>query len=176
MRLDRDGNYRTPHVVDENRAPVDFTPGNPSASHYYSLGGESRTAAPTTAPPPQVDRTLRQADDDRATTRRSGRPPPRLTLLRRTVNVDSTDPFSVLALNHSAPRYADACPATTPPPTPYNDASSKPRRDPHDLSPSDLTAAPTCLLISRPPRHHHPRGGGAPRRKVGPISLRENRR
>ena len=167
VRLDRDGNYRKPQVLDETVRLSNY-PHPIRQLIVQGLGRESPTVLitnHTTATPKIPDRTVRPPDNDRATTRRSDPLlPPRLTLLLDTTEHRPRRRALRTRLSDGAPRYANASPATTPPlPTPSNDASSKPAASsskPTTRSPSDSTAAPTRQSYAAPTSPTPPSRGG----------------
>ena len=189
VRLDRDGNYRKPQVIDEIAHPLRLPHTDPPADRARPRPrGPDRDHHQQHDRDPEVpDRTLRPTNDDRATPRRSDpRLPPRLALLRRaTEHRPRRRPLrpgqrDLRRTAPTTPRLPDRHPrhpATTLP-TDQRRHPQPPRHDHRPPRPPRLLPRPPRR---RPARHHRPLVGRpqpAPRirRKVGSISLPENRR
>ena len=189
VRLDRDGNYRKPQVIDETVRLSDY----PKPIRQLIVTGLGREA-------PTVIITNHTTATPKFLIERYAR---RMTIEQRLaeairafhldslssavpLNIDLDVVLSVLAsaicaalrqrlprLPHRHPRH----PPTTLPPNKRRDPQNR-RHDHRPTRPPRLLTRPT---LSRPPQHHRPLVGRPPppprlRRKVGPISLRENRR
>ena len=187
VRLDRDGNYRKPQVVDETVRLSDYP--NPIRQLVVrGLGRESPTVIitnHTTATPKfLIERYARRMTIEQrlAEAIRSFH----LDSLSSSVplNVDLDVVLSVLA--SSDLRRAPPTPPRLPHRHPRHPPTTLPpnrRRHPHHRRHDHRPTRPPRLLtrpaLSRPPRHHRPLVGRPPpppriRGKVGPISLREN--
>ena len=167
VRLDRDGHYRKPEVLDETVRLSDY-PKPIRQLVVRGLGRESPTVLITnhnTATPKYlIERYARRMTIEQ-----------RLAEAIRSFHLDSLSSAVPLTLTstscspsspqRSAPRYANASPATTPPPpTPSNDDSSKPAASstpPTTRSPSGPTAAPTPQSSAQPTSPTPPCPGGA---------------